>query len=125
MEEENEDDFAIKDSNHRFNDKDLAGLPVDRVENRVSRLHLNSASSTQTVVDDKRPVGKEMLTVPGVEEGGDNGEIEPNVKPETRNPRSKNTMCNPPSTGCPREPQVKLDRSCEKMFPAFIIKLSN
>ena len=35
-----------------------AGLPVDSVEDRVSRLHLNSASNTETVVDDKRPVGK-------------------------------------------------------------------
>ena len=101
------------------------GLPVDRVENRVSRLRLNSASNTQTVVADRRPVGKEIVTVPGVEKGDDSEEIEPNVKPETIKPRGKNTMCNPPSTGRPCEPQVKLNQSCEKMFPAFIIKLSN
>ena len=55
-----EDALAIEDSNQRDNDdKDLAGLPVDSVEDRVSHLHLNSASNTQTVVGDKFPVGKE------------------------------------------------------------------
>ena len=86
-----EDALAIENSNHGdIDDKDLAGLPVDSAEDRVSRLHLNSASITRTVVDGKRPVGKESLTVPGVEEGDDNGEIKPNVKPETRKPRGEN-----------------------------------
>ena len=54
-----EDALAIEDSNHgEIDDKDLAGLPVVSVEDRVSRLHLNSASNTQTVVDNKRPVRK-------------------------------------------------------------------
>ena len=106
-----EDALAIEDSNHGdIDDKDLAGLPVDGVEDRVSRLHLKSASNTQTVVDDKRPVGKESLTVPGVEEGDDDGEIKPNVKPETRKPRGENTMWNPPAIVSPGEPQVKLDQ---------------
>ena len=44
--------FAIENSNHGdIDDKNLAGLPVDSVEDRVSRLHLNSASNTQTVVN--------------------------------------------------------------------------
>jgi len=73
-------------------------------------LHPNSVSNTQTVVDDKRPVGKESLTVPGVEEGDDNGEIKPNVKPETGKPRGKNTMWNPAVIVSPGEPQVKLDQ---------------
>ena len=106
-----ENALAIEDSNHGdIDDKDLAGLPVDGVEDRVSRLHLKSASNTQTVVDDKRSVGKESLTVPGVEEGDDNGEIKPNVKPETRKPRGENTMWNPPAIVSPGEPQVKLDQ---------------
>ena len=68
-----EDALAIEDSNQGDIDAmNLAGLPVDSVEDRVSRLHLNSTSNTQTVVDDKYPVGKESLTVPGVEEGDDN-----------------------------------------------------
>ena len=68
-----EDALAIEDSDHGdIDDINLAGLPVDSVEGRVSRLHLNSTSNTQTVVDDKHPVGKESLTVPGVEEGDDN-----------------------------------------------------
>ena len=50
----------------------MAGFSI---EDRVSRLHPNSVSSTQTVVDDKRPVGKESLTVQAVDEGDDNGEI--------------------------------------------------
>ena len=100
-----EDALAIEDSNHGdIDDKDLAGLPVDSVEDRVSLLHLNSASNTQTVVDDKCPVGKEPLTVPGVEEGDENGEIKPSVKPETRKPRGENTMCIPPVTGSPGVP---------------------
>ena len=78
-----EDALTITDSNH-IDDKDLAGLPIDSVEDRVSRLYLNSDSNTQTVVDDKRPVGKESLTVPGGQEGDDNGEIKPSVKPETK-----------------------------------------
>ena len=98
----------------------MAGLPFDSVEDRVSRLHLNSASNTQTVVDDKRPVGKESLTVPGVEERDDNGEIMPSVKLGTRKVRGENTMCSPPATGGPGEPQVKLDQLFEKMLPAFI-----
>ena len=58
-----EDALAIEDSNHGdIDDKDLAGLPVDSVEDRVSFSHLNSVYNTQTVVDDKRPVGKEPLT---------------------------------------------------------------
>ena len=89
----------------------MAGLPVDSVEDRVSRLHPNSVSNTQTVVDDKRPVGKESLAVPGVEEGDGNGEIKPNVKLETRKLRGENTMCSPPATGIPGEPQVRLDAS--------------
>ena len=89
------------------------------IEGRVSRLHLRSASNSQTVVHDKRSLGKESLTVPGVEEGDDNGEIKPNVKPETRKPRGENTMCNPPATVSPGGPQVKLDRFFEKMPPAF------
>ena len=89
------------------------------IEGRVSRLHLRSASNSQTVVDDKRSLGKESLTVPGVEEGDDNGEIKPNVKPETRKPRGENTMCNPPATVSPGGPQVKPDRFFEKMPPAF------
>ena len=73
-----EDALAIEDSNHEdTDDKDLPGLPVDDVEDRLSRLHLKSASNNQTVADDKCPVGKESLTVPGVEEGSDNGEITP------------------------------------------------
>ena len=106
-----EDGIAIEDSNHGdIDDKDFAGLPVDGAEDRVSRLHSRSASNTQTVVDDKRPVGKESLNVPGVEEGDDNREITPNVKPETRKPRGENTMWNVPATVSPGEPQVKLDQ---------------
>ena len=68
-----EDALAIEDSNQGDIDAiNLVGLPVDSVEDRVSRLHLNSTSNTQPVVDDKHPVGKESLTVPGVEEGDDN-----------------------------------------------------
>ena len=68
-----EDALAIEDSNHGdIDDINFAGLPVESVEDRVSRLHLNSTSNTQTVVDDKHPVGKGSLTVPGVEEGDDN-----------------------------------------------------
>ena len=68
-----EDALAIEDSNHEdIDDINLARLPVDNVEDRVSRLHLNSTSNTQTVVNDKYPVGKEPLTVPGVELGDDN-----------------------------------------------------
>ena len=68
-----EDEPAIEDSNHgHIDDINLAGLPVDSVGDRVSRLHLNSTSNTQTVVDNKHPVGKESLTVQGVEEGDDN-----------------------------------------------------
>ena len=38
-----EDALAIEDSNHGdIDDINLAGLPVDSVEDRVSRLHLNS-----------------------------------------------------------------------------------
>ena len=67
-----EDALPIEDSNHGdIDNKDLAGLPVNSVEDRDSRLHLNSASNTQTVVDDKRPAGKESLPVPGVEEDDD------------------------------------------------------
>ena len=100
-----EDALVIEDSNHGdIDDKNLAGLPVDRVEDRVSRLHLNSASNTQTIVDDKRPVVKESLNVPGVEEGDDNGRIKPNVKPETRKPRDENAMCSPPATKFTRDP---------------------
>ena len=52
------DDLAIEDSNHGdIDDKELAGLPVDGVEDRASRLHLTSAFNTHTVVDDKRCVG--------------------------------------------------------------------
>ena len=88
-----EDALAIEDSNHGdIDDKVLSGLPIDDVEDRLSRLLLKSASNTQTVADDKRPVGKESLTVQGVEEGNDNGEIRPNVKPETRKPRGENTI---------------------------------
>ena len=86
-----EDALAIKDSNH-IDDKNLAGLPIDSVEDCVSRLYLNSDSNTQTVVDDKRPIGKEPLTVPGGQEGDDNGEIEPSVKPETRKPPGETTL---------------------------------
>ena len=87
------DDLAIEDSNHGdIDDKVLSGLPIDDVEDRLSRLLLKSASNTQTVADDKRPVGKESLTVQGVEEGNDNGEITPNVRPETRKPRGENTI---------------------------------
>ena len=54
-----EDALANEDSNHgEIDDKDLAGLLVVSVEDCVSRLHLNSASNTQTVVDNKRPVRK-------------------------------------------------------------------
>ena len=54
-----EDPLANEDSNHgEIDDKDLAGLPVVSVEDRVSRSHLNSASNTQTVDDNKRPVRK-------------------------------------------------------------------
>ena len=81
---------------------DLAGLPIDSIEDRVSRLYLNSDSDTQTVVDDKRPVGKESLTVPGGQEGDENGEIKPSIKPETRKPPGENTMFNTPAIG----PQV-------------------
>ena len=95
----------------------MAGFSI---EDRVSRLHPNSVSSTQTVVDDKRPAGKEPLTVPGVEEGDENGEIKPSVKPDTRKPRGENTMCIPPATGSPGEPQVKLHQLFWKMLPAFI-----
>ena len=88
-----EDDLAIEDSNHgHIDDKVLSGLPIADVEDRLSRLHLKSASNTQTVADDKRPVDKESLTVQGVEEGNGNGEITPNVKPETRKPRGENTI---------------------------------
>ena len=67
-----EDALPTEDSNHGdIDDKDLAGLPVNSVEDPDSRLHLNSASNTQTVVDDKRPAGTESLTVPGVEEDDD------------------------------------------------------
>ena len=115
-----EDALAIEGSNHGdIDDKDLAGLPVDGVENRFSRLHLKSASNTQTVVDDKRSVGKESSTVPGVEEGDDIGEIKPNVKPETRKPRGGNTMCNLPATVNPGEPQVKLDQFFQKIISVF------
>ena len=89
------------------------------IDGRVSRLHLRSASNSQTVVDDKRSLGKESLILPGVEEGDDNGEIKPTVKPETRKPRGENTMCNPPATVSPGGPQVKLDRFFEKIPPAF------
>ena len=110
--------FAIEDSNHGdIDDKDLAGLPVDS----VSRLRLNSASNTQTVVDGKRLVGREsLITVPGVEEGDASGEIKPNLKPETRKPPPENAMRSPPVTGSPGEPQVKLDQFFEKMLAAFI-----
>ena len=71
-----EDALAIEDSNHGdINDKDLEGLPVDGVEDRVLRSHLTLAFNTQTVVDDERPVGKESLTVQAVDEGDDNGGI--------------------------------------------------
>ena len=54
-----EDALAIEDSNHEeIGDKDLAGLPVVSVEDCVSRLHLNYASNTQTVVDNKHPLVK-------------------------------------------------------------------
>ena len=54
-----EDALAIEDSNHEeIDDKNFAGLPVVGVEDCVSRLHLNSASNTQTFVDNKRPVRK-------------------------------------------------------------------
>ena len=97
--EETKLEVAIEDSNHGdIDDKDLARFPVDNVEDRVSRLHLNSASTTQTVVDN-RPVGKESLTAPGIEEGNDNGEIKPNIKPDTKKTRSENTMCNTPAKG--------------------------
>lgn len=118
--------FAIEDSNRGdIDDKDLAGLPVDSVEDRVSRLHLNSASNTQTVVKNKRPVGKESLTVPGVEEGDENGEIKPNVKPETRKPRGENTMCSP---ACHTEPRCATSQArsifLRKCFGCSL-KLSN
>ena len=120
-----EDAPAIEDSNHGYiDDKDLAGLPVDSVEDRVSRLHLNSASNTETVVDDKRPVGKESLTVPGVEEGDENGEIKPSVKPETRKPRGENTMYSLPAQGTPGEPQVELDQFLRKCLQRSL-KFSN
>ena len=52
--------LVIEDSTQGDNDdKDLAGSPVDSVEDPFSRLHLNSASNTQTVIGDKCPVGKE------------------------------------------------------------------
>ena len=102
-----EDALAIEDSNQRDNDdKDLAGLPVDSVEDRVSHLHLNSASNTQTVVGDKFPVGKEWQC-------DDNGEIKLNIKPETRKPRGKNTLRSPSATGSPGEPHVKLQYSSQ------------
>ena len=113
------DALVIKDSNH-IDDKDLAELPTDSVEDRVSRLYLNSDSNTQTVVDDKRPVGKESLTIPGGQEGDDNREIKPSVKLETRKPPGENTMFNTLATGPPGEPQVKLDQFFEKMLPTFI-----
>ena len=47
-------------------------------------------------------------------------EIKPNAKPETRKPRGENTICSPPATGSPGEPQVKLHQFLEKMLPAFI-----
>ena len=54
-----EDAFAIEDSNYGdIDDKDLAGLPVVSGQDSVSRFHLNSASNAETVVDKKRPVGK-------------------------------------------------------------------
>ena len=99
-----EDALSIEDSNHGdIDDKDLAGLPVDSVKDRLTRLHLNSASKTQTDVKNKRLVGKESL-----------GEIKPSVKPQTRKPRGENAMCNPPATGSPG------DQLFEKMPPAFI-----
>ena len=71
-----EDALAIEDSNHGdINNKDLGGLPVDGVEDRVLRSHLTLTSNTQTVVDDERPVGKKSLTVQAVDEGDDNGGI--------------------------------------------------
>ena len=85
-----ENAFAIGDSNGDIDDKGLAGLPVDGVEDRASLLHRNSASNTQTVGDAKRSIGKESLTVPGVEEGDDDGE---------------NTMWNPPATGTQKNPK--------------------
>ena len=125
LEVAHEDALAIEDCNHGdIDDKDLAGLPFDGVEDRVSRLHLKSASNTHTVVGDNRSVGKESSTVPGVEEGDDKGEIKPNVKPETRKPRGKNTMCTPPATVNPGEPQVKLDQFLRKCFQGSL-KLSN
>lgn len=57
-------------------------MPVDSVQNWVSRLHLNSASNTQTVIGDNHPVGKESSTIPGGEAGEDSGEIMSN-KPKT------------------------------------------
>ena len=109
-----EDAFVIEDSNQRDNDdKDLAGLPVDSVEDRISSVHLNSASNTQTVIGDKCPFGKEWQC-------HDNGEIKPNVKPETRKPRGENTLCSSPATVSPGESQVKLDQFFEKMLLAFI-----
>ena len=65
-------------------------------------------------------IGKESLTVPDVEEGDENGEIKPNVKPETRKPRGENTMCSPPAAGSPGALQVKLDQFFEKMLPVFV-----
>ena len=71
-----EDALAIEDSNHGdINDRDLEGLPVDGVKDRVLRSHLTLASNTPTVVDDERPVRKESLTVQAVDEGDDNGGI--------------------------------------------------
>ena len=67
-----EDALPIEDCNHGdIDNKDLTGLPVNSVEDRDSRLHLNSASHTQTVLYDRCPAGKESLTVPGVEEDDD------------------------------------------------------
>ena len=46
-----EDTLAIEDSNYgNIDDKDLAGLPVYNVEDRVSRLHLNSASTLRLLL---------------------------------------------------------------------------
>ena len=49
-----------------------------------------------------------------------NEEIKRNAKPETRKPRGENTICSPPATGRPGEPQVKLNQFFDKMLPAFI-----
>lgn len=92
-------------------------MPVDSVQNWVSCSHLNSTSSTQTVIGDNHPVGKESSTIPGGEAGEDSGEIITN-KPKTGKSWARH-MCNTPAQEAqvsPRSCWIKSLRKCYRSF---------